>query len=57
LAEPERQIVVAPGLKQGQSPFKMPPRFEVLSGVPMRDSGCAVSYSSLGRIRPRRNVA
>jgi hypothetical protein len=44
----ERQIVVAPGLEQGESLFEMLPRFSVLSGEPMRHTGYAMSNSRLG---------
>ena len=57
LSEAKGQIVVAPGLKQGERAFQMLPRFEVLSGEPMRDSGHAVSDSGLGRIGSRLDVA
>jgi hypothetical protein len=50
VSEPERQTVVAPGLKQGDSLFKMLPCFMVLSGEPMRASSRAVSHSGLGGI-------
>ena len=49
--------IVALRMKQGESLFKMFPRFEVLSGEPMRDSGRAVSNSCLGRIGSRLDVA
>ncbi len=57
VSEAERQIVVAPGSKQGQRLFEMFSRFVVLSGEPMRESGCAVSDAGLGRIGLRFNVA
>ena len=47
LPEVERQIVVAPGLEQGESLFEMPSPFAVLAGEPMHHSGCAVSDSGL----------
>ena len=56
-AEPEPETVDALGLKQSQSLFKMLPRFAVLSGEPMRDSGRAVCNSGLRRIGSRLDVA
>src|SRR5208337_1998382 len=51
------QFVVASGLEDSQRAFQMLPRFTVLSGKPMRYSGCAVSDSGLGRIGSRLDVA
>ena len=51
------QIVVALGLKQSESVFKMIPRFAVLSGEPMRDSGRAVCDSGLRQIGSCLDVA
>ena len=57
VAEVKGQIVVASGLKQGERAFQMLARFSVLSGEPMRHSGCTVSDSGLGRIGSRLDVA
>src|SRR6516162_11104916 len=54
--EAKRQIVVAPGLEQGESTFEMLPRFAVLSGEQMRGSGRAMSGSGLWPIRLRLDV-
>ncbi len=51
LPEAEGQIVVAPGLKQGQCTFQLLSSFGVLSSEPMRGPGYAVSDSCLGRNR------
>ena len=48
LPEAEGQIVVAPGLKQGQRTFQSAPRFEEISGEPMRGPGYAVSDAASG---------
>jgi hypothetical protein len=50
LTEAKGQVVVAPGLEDGQRAFKILPRFAVLPDEPMRHSGYAVSDSGLGRI-------
>lgn len=51
LAKAEGQIVITPGLENGQRMFKMISRLAVLSSEPMRSSDNAASDSSLGRIR------
>ena len=56
MREAKGQFVVASGLEDSQRAFQMLPRFTVLSGKPMRYSGCAVSDSGLGRIGPRLDV-
>src|SRR5271154_4471951 len=57
LAEAKGQIVVAPRSEQVESPFELLPRFAVLSGEPMRRSGCQVSDSGFGPIGSRLGVA
>jgi hypothetical protein len=57
VSEPERQIVVAPGLEQGERAFLMLSGFGVLSGTPMSASRYSVRDAGLGRIGSRLDVA
>ena len=56
LSEAERETVVWPGSKQGQACSRSFPRFEVLSGEPMRNSGRRGTQLRLraSRASPRR---
>ena len=48
LSETERQIVVAPGLEQGQRPFEMLSRLAILPGEPASHSGGAMRDAGFG---------